>query len=254
MQVQAKLSGARLSAQKARLVADQVRGRQVEDALNLLTYSSKKGADVIIGGSPAGVQSGLMATVQRSIDPTKRSLLPEEGRVADGIISPIFAAWQDSVAQYTSRNPFFNNERKIPILDPLTGEEVTIGDNWGAGFNPYRTRFADVRPEYEALLKNGVPIYNPPRSLEGYDLSDVQYQEWIKLATIDYEVGDRVIDMAADMESEEDLGLVQRSIRREMTGAYTEALKELIENYPDLEDYLENKDLESIVEGLYSYY
>ena len=47
MRVQAKLRGARLSAQKARLVADQVRGRQVEEALNLLTYSSKKGADVI---------------------------------------------------------------------------------------------------------------------------------------------------------------------------------------------------------------
>ena len=47
MQVQAKLRGARLSAQKARLVADQVRGRQVEEALNLLSYSSKKGADVI---------------------------------------------------------------------------------------------------------------------------------------------------------------------------------------------------------------
>ena len=47
MQVQAKLRGARLSAQKARLVANQVRGRPVEDALNLLTYSSKKGADVI---------------------------------------------------------------------------------------------------------------------------------------------------------------------------------------------------------------
>ena len=47
MRVQAKLRGARLSAQKARLVADQVRGRPVEDALNLLTYSSKKGADVI---------------------------------------------------------------------------------------------------------------------------------------------------------------------------------------------------------------
>ena len=47
MQVQAKLRGARLSAQKARLVAAQVRGRQVEEALNLLSYSSKKGADVI---------------------------------------------------------------------------------------------------------------------------------------------------------------------------------------------------------------
>ena len=47
MQVQAKLRGARLSAQKARLVAAQVRGRQVEEALNLLSYSSKKGADII---------------------------------------------------------------------------------------------------------------------------------------------------------------------------------------------------------------
>ena len=47
MQVQARLRGARLSAQKARLVADQVRGRQVEEALNLLTYSSKKGAGII---------------------------------------------------------------------------------------------------------------------------------------------------------------------------------------------------------------
>ena len=42
MQVQAKLRGARLSAQKARLVANQVRGRHVEEALDLLTYSKKK--------------------------------------------------------------------------------------------------------------------------------------------------------------------------------------------------------------------
>ena len=47
MQVQAILKGARLSAQKARLVADQVRGKSVEEALDLLTYSTKKGADVI---------------------------------------------------------------------------------------------------------------------------------------------------------------------------------------------------------------
>ena len=36
MEVAAKLKGARISAQKARLVADQVRGMPVEDALNLL--------------------------------------------------------------------------------------------------------------------------------------------------------------------------------------------------------------------------
>ena len=43
MQVSARLKGARLSAQKARLVADQIRGKGVEEALELLTYSTKKG-------------------------------------------------------------------------------------------------------------------------------------------------------------------------------------------------------------------
>jgi large subunit ribosomal protein L22 len=47
MEVAAKLKGARLSAQKARLVADQIRGKSVEEALDLLTFSTKKGADVI---------------------------------------------------------------------------------------------------------------------------------------------------------------------------------------------------------------
>ncbi|NQV70684.1 MAG: 50S ribosomal protein L22 [Pseudohongiella sp.] len=47
MEVIAKLSGARLSAQKARLVADQVRGKAVEEALLLLSYSPKKAAAII---------------------------------------------------------------------------------------------------------------------------------------------------------------------------------------------------------------
>ena len=47
MEVVAKLRGAHLSAQKARLVADQVRGKAVEEALELLTYSPKKGAAII---------------------------------------------------------------------------------------------------------------------------------------------------------------------------------------------------------------
>ena len=47
MEVAAKLSRAQLSAQKARLVADQIRGRHVEDALEILTFSKKKGAKII---------------------------------------------------------------------------------------------------------------------------------------------------------------------------------------------------------------
>ena len=47
MQVTAKLSGARISAQKVRLVADQVRGLPVEKAEQLLTFSPKKAAHIV---------------------------------------------------------------------------------------------------------------------------------------------------------------------------------------------------------------
>lgn len=47
MKVSAKLNNARLSAQKCRLVADLIRGQSVEQALNILTFSPKKGAVII---------------------------------------------------------------------------------------------------------------------------------------------------------------------------------------------------------------
>ena len=47
MEVAAKLKGARISAQKARLVADQVRGMPVEEAEQLLTFSNKKAAHIV---------------------------------------------------------------------------------------------------------------------------------------------------------------------------------------------------------------
>lgn len=48
MQTIAKLRSVRLSAQKGRLVADQIRGLSVGNAVKLLTFSSKKGASVIL--------------------------------------------------------------------------------------------------------------------------------------------------------------------------------------------------------------
>lgn len=47
MQSAAKLRHARISAQKARLVADQVRGLPVDKALNVLAFSNKKAAGII---------------------------------------------------------------------------------------------------------------------------------------------------------------------------------------------------------------
>jgi large subunit ribosomal protein L22 len=47
MNTTAVIKGARISAQKARLVADQIRGLPVGQALNILAFSPKKGAGII---------------------------------------------------------------------------------------------------------------------------------------------------------------------------------------------------------------
>ena len=47
METIATLRGVRLSAQKGRLVADLIRGKPVDQALNVLAFSPKKGAKII---------------------------------------------------------------------------------------------------------------------------------------------------------------------------------------------------------------
>ena len=47
MRVNAQHKNARISAQKARLVADLIRDKDVAQALNILTFSPKKGAELI---------------------------------------------------------------------------------------------------------------------------------------------------------------------------------------------------------------
>ncbi len=47
MEVSAILRGTRMSAQKARLMADLVRGKPVESAISILTFTPRKAAEVM---------------------------------------------------------------------------------------------------------------------------------------------------------------------------------------------------------------
>jgi len=46
-EVSAILNGVRISPQKARLVADLIRGKKVDNALNILNFNPTKGAEII---------------------------------------------------------------------------------------------------------------------------------------------------------------------------------------------------------------
>ena len=55
MSTTAKVNGVRISAQKSRLVADQIRGLPVDKALNLLSFSPKKAAVIIKKGLESAI-------------------------------------------------------------------------------------------------------------------------------------------------------------------------------------------------------
>lgn len=47
METKASLRGVHLSAQKGRLIADMIRGKKVDQALDILAFTPKKGAQII---------------------------------------------------------------------------------------------------------------------------------------------------------------------------------------------------------------
>ncbi|APG27692.1 50S ribosomal protein L22 [Syntrophotalea acetylenivorans] len=60
MEARAKLKYARLSPQKTRLVVDMVRGKGVQEALNILKFSPQKAADIV-----ASVVSSAVANAEQ---------------------------------------------------------------------------------------------------------------------------------------------------------------------------------------------
>ncbi|BCA80459.1 50S ribosomal protein L22 [Desulfuromonas sp. AOP6] len=68
MEARAKLSYARLSPQKARLVVDMVRGKGVQEALNVLKFSPQKAAPIVA----KLVSSAVANAEQKGVDDVDR--------------------------------------------------------------------------------------------------------------------------------------------------------------------------------------
>jgi large subunit ribosomal protein L22 len=68
MEATAKLSFVRLSPQKARLVIDLVRGKRVQEALNILKFSPQRAAEIVaklVGSAVANAEQKGVGDVDR---------------------------------------------------------------------------------------------------------------------------------------------------------------------------------------------
>jgi large subunit ribosomal protein L22 len=99
MEASAKLKFARLSPQKTRLIVDMVRGKGVQEALNILTFSPQRPADVVaklVRSAIANAEQKGVADVDRlfvksvSVDkgPVLKRFMPRAQGRATRILKP----------------------------------------------------------------------------------------------------------------------------------------------------------------------
>ena len=109
MEVRAVLRGTRLSAQKARLVADMVRGKPVDQALGLLSFTPKKAAAVI-----KKVLESAIANAEHN-----------EGADIDELkVKSIYVDQGTTLKRFTARAKGRGNR----IMKPTCHITVTVGD------------------------------------------------------------------------------------------------------------------------------
>ena len=109
MDTTAKLRGVRLSPQKGRLVADLIRGKSVENALNILQFSPKRGAIII-----RKVLESAIATAEHNAGADIDELKVTQICVEKGPVMKRFAARAKG--------------RGVRILKPTCHIFLTVGD------------------------------------------------------------------------------------------------------------------------------
>ena len=117
-EVSAILKGVRLSPQKARLVADLVRGKKVDYALNILNFSPKKGAEII-----KRVVESAIANAEHNNGADIDELFIKTIYVDKGIILKRIRARAKGRAGKITK-PTINMSNQISLIDYLEDKEA----------------------------------------------------------------------------------------------------------------------------------
>ena len=132
-------------------------------------------------------------------------------------------------------------------LDPITGEVETVGKGkLYEAFSPFKVSDGKYNQAKAVLVAYGVPMYIPPKSFDGIQLSAQQYNRWIELATKDGVLAERIAQLgespALQSLAGNDLGKAQAIISKEISDSYSNAKQMLIAEDPDLFDMVKEAD------------
>ena len=220
---------------------------------NVMAQVSKQTTSYVIGGSPAGAYSSFIAAVERVMKPEKSLVMEAVSPDDVGILSGAEKGFWEAVAQAKSRNPLTSDS--LPIqLDPITGMEKRIGKgNWSEMFDPFKSSDGKYSPAHAVLVEYGVPMPKIPKKIDGVELTDKQYNQWIQIATEKFNIEDNIIKLGSSKDfralASSDLAAAQSLLTKVISDAYNGTPTNQGAKYILLADP-ENMDLAEAIQGV----
>lgn len=220
---------------------------------NVMAQVSKQTTSYVIGGSPAGAYSSFIAGIERIVKPEKSLVMEAVSPDDVGIISGAEKGFWEAFAQAKSRNPL-TSDTLPPQLDPITGDEKRIGKgNWSEMWDPFKSSDGKYSPAHAVLVEYGVPMPKIPKKIDGVELTDKQYNQWIEIATTKFKLEDNLIKMASSdgfkRLASRDLAAAQTLLGKVISDAYTGTPENMGAKYLLLADP-ENRDLYDAIQGV----
>ena len=217
----------------------EVDGKKIVDGL------TKMAGGFVIGGSPAGAYSSLVASIERLGNPNA-----SDSRASPDLPMGV-RGFVEAFNRYKSRLPYFNES--LPTQLNLWGDEIKQGQ--GRVYEMVlptrvtRDQFSEVD---DLLVRMGSPVGMPERKIQGIEMDGVQYNRLLTIYGKELGAKEALLSVMTgpgfDMLSLDD----QQKMTQRVHSQYMElARNQLLTEFPELGLKIGDLDEARKAQGLY---